>query len=226
MQQVIGHVFIGRRCINRALRNGAPARESGRDGFFTDGSVMWLELSDFILTWLEIPMFIDSMNCPPLIGNVSPVIQMDSSATRNTTARAISSGFISLPIGIWAIMALRISSGMAFTISVSVYPGAMALTVMPLDALSRAKRLGKPDDACLRRTVIGLTCLSQLPVHRADADDAPVFLLAHGIDDGAHILKQEVRLVVMTAFQFSGVILCIMPSLVIPALLTRISTFR
>jgi hypothetical protein len=52
----------------------------------------------------------------------------------------------------------------------------------------------------------------------------PKLALAHALDDGGAQLKQEPRLVSMTACHCVVVILCMVPSRVMPALFTRTST--
>src|SRR5947209_7847192 len=57
---------------------------------------------------------------PPLIDKVEPVMKPASSATRNTTPRAISSALPSRPTGILATIFSSTGAGTAETMSVSV----------------------------------------------------------------------------------------------------------
>ena len=59
------------------------------------------------------------MNNPPLTGMFAPVMNPASSAVRNSTVRAISSGRPSRPTGTLATMPARMSSGIDITIAVS-----------------------------------------------------------------------------------------------------------
>src|SRR5271165_3774796 len=62
-----------------------------------------------------------AMYMPPLADSVEPVMKPASSAARNTTQRAISSGSPRRRTGIWGRIALsRTSFGTAFTISVAI----------------------------------------------------------------------------------------------------------
>src|SRR3954470_13761481 len=76
---------------------------------------------------------------PPLIDRVEPVTKPPFSSTRKATPRAISSALPSRPTGIFATILPSTSSGTAATMSVSMYPGAIALTVTLLRAPSCAK---------------------------------------------------------------------------------------
>ena len=60
------------------------------------------------------------------------------------THRAMSSGSPKCPIGIWFSVASMAFSLIALTISVFIYPGQIAFTVMPFLAPSRAKDFVKP----------------------------------------------------------------------------------
>ena len=62
----------------------------------------------------------------------------DFSDARNSTHLAISSGSPKRPVGICEIVASIAFSGMAMTISVAIYPGHMALAVIPVRAPSCA----------------------------------------------------------------------------------------
>ena len=66
------------------------------------------------------------------------------SEARNATTSAISSGFPALTAGIPAIIASFALSGITAVISVSIIPGAMAFTVMFLEANSFATDLVNP----------------------------------------------------------------------------------
>lgn len=61
-----------------------------------------------------------SMYCPPLTERVSPVMNEASSAARNSTARAISSGLPMRPTGIEVRVLFLISSGISLVMSVSI----------------------------------------------------------------------------------------------------------
>ncbi|MCY1558191.1 hypothetical protein D9M68_951030 [compost metagenome] len=61
-----------------------------------------------------------AMYLPPLIDSVMPLMNADSSATRNTTPRAISGGVAKRPAGIAARMRAIASGGTASTMAVSV----------------------------------------------------------------------------------------------------------
>lgn len=61
------------------------------------------------------------------------------SSTKNATALAISSGYPSLFLGILLTILTSTSSGTAPTISVAIYPGAIQLMVIFLEAVSRAR---------------------------------------------------------------------------------------
>ncbi len=56
--------------------------------------------------------------------------------------------------------------------SVSMKPGATALTVMPREPTSRARDLREADDAGLGRGVVGLPGVAHGADHRGDVDDA------------------------------------------------------
>ncbi len=58
--------------------------------------------------------------CPPLMDSVLPVMKPPSSATRNSTARAISSARPSRPTGMRATILASTSVGTAATMSVSI----------------------------------------------------------------------------------------------------------
>src|SRR6476661_10580607 len=81
---------------------------------------------------------------PPLIDSVEPVTNPPFSSTRKATPRAISSALPKRPTGIFATILPSTSSGTAATMSVSMYPGAIALTVTLLRAPSCASALVKP----------------------------------------------------------------------------------
>jgi glutathione synthase/RimK-type ligase-like ATP-grasp enzyme len=68
---------------------------------------------------------------PPLIDSVEPVTNPAFSSHRKATPRAISSALPRRPTGIRATIFCRTSSGTAATMSVSMYPGAIAFTVTP-----------------------------------------------------------------------------------------------
>ena len=67
-----------------------------------------------------------------------------SSDAKNATARATSCGVPARPAGMPEHMKSLAACGMAAVISVSIKPGATALTVMPRDATSRASDLVIP----------------------------------------------------------------------------------
>ena len=75
---------------------------------------------------------------PPSAGMTAPLTMRDSSDARNTAAPARSDGSPHLPAGMRARMSrLRVSSARrASVLFVSIYPGAMAFTFMPLAAHS------------------------------------------------------------------------------------------
>ena len=65
-------------------------------------------------------------------------------STRNRATLAISSGVPSLPTGIFASMSVSMFCGIWSVISVLIYPGAIAFTVIFLPADSLANALVNP----------------------------------------------------------------------------------
>ena len=82
------------------------------------------------------------------------------------------------------------SSESAAVMSVSMKPGAMALTVMLRLAISWASDLVKSDQAGLRRYVIRLAGIAGFAHDRRDVDDAAPALLHHALH---HLLNREKR---------------------------------
>src|SRR5579883_3090162 len=78
------------------------------------------------------------MYMPPFTAMTCPVMYPASSLARNFTAAAMSSGFPIRPSGTDARIFARTSSDSTFVMSVSMYPGATALTVMLRLAISCA----------------------------------------------------------------------------------------
>src|SRR5262245_8634555 len=81
---------------------------------------------------------------PPFTANTCPVIYDASSDARKATAAATSSTVPSRPSGICAAQSACACSVTARVMSVSIMPGATALTVMLRDATSCARALTKP----------------------------------------------------------------------------------
>ena len=81
---------------------------------------------------------------PPSALQAAPVTYDARSEQRKTMTAAISSGRASRPIGMVATIWSRISFLIAFTMSVSTYPGDTVLTVTPLRTTSWASALAKP----------------------------------------------------------------------------------
>ena len=69
---------------------------------------------------------------------VCPVIYFDSVAAKKSAVYAISSAVPVLPTGIFFNNSYFISWGNSFVISVSIQPGAIQFTVIPLEATSLA----------------------------------------------------------------------------------------
>src|SRR5512138_820437 len=81
---------------------------------------------------------------PPSTPSTCPVMNAAWSDARNETAYAISSGLPLRPSGTIFTAASRVAGSMAFRISVSTKPGAIAFTVTLREATSRASDLVKP----------------------------------------------------------------------------------
>ena len=86
------------------------------------------------------------------------------------------------PIGIWAVQSLCASAVIARVMSVSISPGATTFTVTLREATSFASDLQKPIRPGLRRGVIRLAGVADLPDDRADGDDAAAPLPDHGLE--------------------------------------------
>ena len=74
---------------------------------------------------------------------------------------------------------MRISSESTSVMSVSINPGATALTVIPRLASSRAERFRQTNQARLARGVVRLPGVADQSDDRADVDDAAAALLDH-----------------------------------------------
>ena len=79
--------------------------------------------------------------------------------------------------------------------SVSMKPGATALTVMPREASSLARDLVNPSSACLRRGVIGLSGIAGHAHDRGQVHDPPAARLHHlpHAGPGQAIHRGEIR---------------------------------
>lgn len=88
---------------------------------------------------------------PPSTTNVSPLTYELALEAKNTTAPSKSSGLPHLPAGILSMICLeRVGFAMsAEFISVAMYPGAILLTLIPLDAHSLERALVRPTTPCL-----------------------------------------------------------------------------
>jgi hypothetical protein len=118
------HVLPGLVDVEPAGRDGAHARDHYPSSF--------------------VAVLIAHIPSPPSTARTSPVMKAAESDTRNRTALATSAGSPSLPSGVPERIASRAGSGSTSVSSVEMYPGAIALTRIPLLPSSFASDLVSP----------------------------------------------------------------------------------
>ena len=132
-------------------------------------------------------------------------------------------GVRSGPRGIWLRVCSRTASGSAAVISVSMYPGATAFTVMLRLASSRARLLVRPMSPAFAAGVVHLARVAHHARHGRDVHDAAGTAGAAwpGRRPGQPV--DGLKFVSRTSSQSSCFMRSSRPSRVMPALLTRMS---
>ena len=131
---------------------------------------------------------------PPSASSVAPFTYAASSESSHATSAAISSGLPSRPAGISAASSSILSPASSRTVSPSIVPGAIALTVTPAGARARRGAAREREEAGLRRRVVGSgdATAAKRGVGR-DVDDPPGAAIAQVRADGTDPEKRATQ---------------------------------
>src|ERR1022692_3731911 len=121
------------------------------------------------------------MVSPPSTASVCPVMYDALSLARNSAVRATSSAAPNRPSGMRDLYVVWTASGKTDVISVSIKPGAIALTRRPREPNPSATDFVRPSTPGLRRDIALLPRMAPQCAPLRYVDDGPVFLRQHDL---------------------------------------------